>query len=126
MYGAFVKRIPGRHGVLMGECLAMRAGLIFAQESGLRVGLVECDAANAVRGVQGKVQFSLEQTVINDINYLMECVGGGSCHYISRKGNIVAHALAKLAFNYASDCFWMEETPPSISHLVSAELAPIN
>ena len=126
VFGAFAERIPGTYGISMGECLAMRAGLIFARESGLRVGLVECDAVNAVRAVQGKSLSLLERTVVDDINFLMDCAGGGSCQYVSRKGNEVAHALAKLAFKNESDCFWLEEVPPSVYRFVSADMALID
>ena len=47
-----------------------------------------------------------------------------SYSHTKRKGNKVAHGLAKLAANLADCVIWMEEVPPFINHFVQANLAP--
>ena len=42
-----------------------------------------------------------------------------------REGNKVTHGLSKLAINLAECVIWMEEVPPTIYHLVQADLAPL-
>ena len=53
----------------------------------------------------------------------MELAGGGSCDFISRQGNKVAHTLAKLAFSCDHDCFWLEDFPSSVAPFVVADMA---
>ena len=41
-----------------------------------------------------------------------------SVSFVSRKVNMVAHNLAKLALSSVKDCFWLEFCPPSMKSLV--------
>lgn len=41
-----------------------------------------------------------------------------SYSHTKRKGNKVAHGLARLALNLSDTIVWMEDIPPSISHFV--------
>ena len=44
----------------------------------------------------------------------------------SREGNIVAHNLAKLAFNFTSCVIWMEDVPLDVMTSYQADLAGIS
>ena len=47
------------------------------------------------------------------------------CHSLShtrRRGNNVAHALARRALNCNSYLVWLEEVPPDITHVVLTDL----
>ena len=112
--------------MLLAECLAIRAGLVFAMESGLRVQVVESDAVNAVQAIMSADPFITMGPVIDDIKFLLNMVGGGTCCHVSRKGNMVAHSLAQFAFSIDQDSFWLEDFPSCVSRYVSADLALIS
>ena len=123
--GAFSKRVQGCLDVQTAECLAIRAGLIFAMESGLRVAEVESDALNVVRAIQSSSNLSTDEPVLEDIRFLLNAAGGGSCCHVSRNGNMVAHSLATVAFSLGEDCFWLEDFPLCISSFVQADKASL-
>ena len=121
--GAFSKRIRSVSDVLLAECLAIRTGLVFAMESGLRVSTVESDALNAVQAIIGSDILSSIGTVVEDINFLLKSAGGATCCHVSRLGNKAAHSLAKYALLCEQDCYWMEEVPPGCIAFVQADKA---
>ena len=123
--GAFAKRIQGVHSPLMAELYAIREGLRFAIESGLRASCIESDSANAITAINGLRSKAAEETIVQDIRMLLVNNGGGICQSISRQGNNVAHLLAQFSFVSPGDCFWLEETPSCVLDAVNAEMALI-
>lgn len=93
--GAFSRRISGCFSPFAAECLALREGLLFAKNRGLRVSLLESESCNAVRAINGAFLFAAECPIINDVKLLMEEAGCGTCSHIPRKCNMAAHTLAK-------------------------------
>lgn len=121
--GAFAKRYMGRVDAHLAESLAIRAGLVFALESGLRVKELESDALNVIQAIYGGCSSHEDGLVIDDINFLLNLAGGINCSHVKRECNMVAHSLAQFAFSIIDDCFWLEDYPISIESLVQAELA---
>ena len=53
--------------------------------------------------------------VCQDIQSLLRQVNHGTCQFISRNGNKVAHSLASFALRYPSDMYWVDLCPRFIS-----------
>ena len=123
--GAFSVKFPGFFDVLLGELVALRTGLSFAHDSGFNISEVEGDSLNAIRAVTGLPSPDHAGTMANDIRRLLALTGGGSCKYVPRSGNKVAHHLARMAYSVNDDCFWQEDYPPNIHKYVMADLASV-
>ncbi|KAK2645878.1 hypothetical protein Ddye_021073 [Dipteronia dyeriana] len=59
--------------------------------------------------------------IIDDISDLMLSSPQCKVCFISRKANMAAHFLAKIGLSLETDCFWMEEVPPSVVPIVLGE-----
>ena len=108
---AIFKPLQGDFSAELGEFLALREGLLLAKSLNLNLKLAEVDAivvANAVNNsdiVNCNANF-----IVNDIQALLQEVGGCVCNAISRNGNTLAHVLASMAFSYKKEQSWLNAT----------------
>ena len=56
--------------------------------------------------------------LVEDAKLLEKSFSELSYSHTKRKGNKVAHGLARLVLNLSDTIVWMEDIPPSISHFV--------
>ena len=82
----------------------MRAGLLFARDSGLSLQVVESDSKEAVQAVCNKVFTGSAGSVVNDIQELMRLVGGSQFCHARRETNKVA-LLQSMVFLPIAICF---------------------
>ncbi|PON67419.1 hypothetical protein TorRG33x02_264600 [Trema orientale] len=102
------------------KLLAIRNGLQFATQNGIEVDVIECDALRAAQGINLFSTFAADASIILDIKSLMTCANCGTCQFILRLGNRVAHELAVFAFSIPSNCYWIDCIPTFISsHVVT-------
>ncbi|GMN49419.1 hypothetical protein TIFTF001_018583 [Ficus carica] len=120
---AFAKCVAGYSDSTTDECAAIREGLIFALESGFRNVEVESDSLMAVKHIKNVDSMAAMGSVIDDIVLLLNSVGSGSCCYIPRAVNMAAHTLARRAFAFSVDRFWLEETPDCILDVIANDLS---
>ena len=77
---------------------AIRDGLVLVKGLyGICISSVKSDCLNAVSMIKRGGGLSSEDLIFSDIVSLLKCGGDGLCYYISRRGNQVAHTLAKMS-----------------------------
>ena len=123
--GAFTRRITGRFDAFTAELVAIRTGLLFAEDCGLKIFVTESDSFNAVKAVKDCSPRCLEGAIVDDINFLLGRASGQGCQFVSRNGNKVAHTLAQAAFSSLLDLSYVEDYPPFIHELILADMASI-
>lgn len=64
--GAFSKKIHGSFTPFVVEFLAPHEGLLFAQDSGIRVSFVESDSLNAASAVNDNCPLATEFPILNN------------------------------------------------------------
>ena len=79
---AVAKRFHGRFDVETVELLAIKEGLKLAESWGIPIYEAESDSLRAIQGI------------ISDIKRLCEIVSCGSCQFVFRNDNNLAHLLA--------------------------------
>ena len=91
---AFTRRLPSPYEPLVAECMAIREGLVIANQYGVRISEVENNSLTAVQDIN-KLSVSLFlDSIVYDIRKLLSELGGGTCRYISRNRNVGGHTLA--------------------------------
>ena len=110
--GAFVRSWPILLDPFMAECLAIREGLKGVCDRGLQVHCVESDSLVAIYKYSSN---SILDSIISYIRCLLIELGGGSCDYIPRQGNVVAHSLARESITLSTNMFWSHDYSRCIS-----------
>ena len=107
------------------EALAASRALELAADIGLDKVILEGDSKVVTQALEIEaVGLAAYGLLIRDACTLARNFSEVSYSHTKRKGNKVAHGLAKLAANLADCVIWMEEVPPFINHFVQANLAP--
>ncbi|PON69874.1 hypothetical protein TorRG33x02_258310 [Trema orientale] len=108
---------------LTAKLCIIRVGLVFASKIGVCIKIVENDSINAIAMVNSPGGLSSNDLVANDIRSLMRLGKGGTCNFIPRLGNEIAHALAKYVSSISTTMCWREEIPNCIDLLVAKDLS---
>ncbi|PON72575.1 Ribonuclease H-like domain containing protein [Trema orientale] len=93
----FAKSFAFSHGPYTAELFALREALSWCRDQSLSVKFVESDCLNAIKAINSQTGLSNDDILIGDIQYLFADCGVGSCCYVARESNKVAHTLAKLS-----------------------------
>ena len=101
---AFTKRLASPFAPLVAETTAVREGLRLMMANGLRAAYVETDCLVVSKAINNDISIPVIDSVISDINSLLLELGSGSCHYIPRAGNEVAHTLAQESITLLVTC----------------------
>ncbi|KAL5801319.1 hypothetical protein ACOSQ3_032951 [Xanthoceras sorbifolium] len=105
------------------EAVAILRGLVFAAELGVRIGVIESDAASVVKLINGDLVSNSEiGIVIHDIKRVLSNFHGAIVDFVPRLANTVTHGLAKLALVSVSDCFLVDDIPPCVESCVLADM----
>ncbi|KAL5826311.1 hypothetical protein ACOSQ4_018108 [Xanthoceras sorbifolium] len=118
-----VDTISGLLPPIVAEAKAILLGLSVAIEGGFSFLLIKSDYAAVIQLLsESKLPISTVGLVINDIQDTLR-LSSASVHFlhVSRKGNVVAHSLAKLAISINSFLVWVEDIPPIIGSLVELD-----
>ena len=117
------KEVRGVFTSYAAECLALREGLLLAQNCSLRILSMELDSLQAVQAIKNSSLRENVGTIVRDIRELLVIGSGGiSSNHISREGNKVAHLLAKYSFSSQSDISSCDVIPLFIRDLVVSDL----
>ncbi|KAL2932257.1 hypothetical protein RDABS01_037667 [Bienertia sinuspersici] len=120
---AMVSLRKGDYAVDIAEAMAARFALKIAWESGLRSVILETDNLKLFQHLKkAKVEASAFGIVVKDILQLATLCTSCSFSHVRRKGNQVAHKLAKLSKDCNEERIWIEELPEQLYHLVSDDL----
>ncbi|KAK4840523.1 hypothetical protein QYF36_010958 [Acer negundo] len=104
---------------LIVEALEMWHGIVLAVENGLVPFHIETDSLQVPDLVnKGQVSPVEVGSTISLILSSLEKALGCVVSHISRKGNLVAHNLAKLALSLVKDSCWLDAYPPCVEQLV--------
>ncbi|PON82316.1 hypothetical protein TorRG33x02_219320 [Trema orientale] len=115
---ALARRVNGVLSVENTELIALREGLRFAIDAGCPPSIAECDALKIVNGLKSLNPLAVNAPLFSNVLSFMSFARCGSCHYIFRCGNRVAHNLASHIFTRPSDIYWVESIPAFISSFV--------
>jgi ribonuclease HI len=104
------------------EALAAVQTLILCRELGLPKIQLKGDAANVVKALNSKTEdWSRSGHIIKDACFLKQQFLFCEIIYVGRKGNNVAHNLAKLAASMGLERQWRDECPDCISEIIREE-----
>lgn len=112
--------VNGNKDAEIAEALAARHALSTAIEAGLSRVILEVDNMKVFSHLQkGQKESSGFGIILDDIrNLARQCTDIRFSH-VGRKGNVVAHKLAKLSCNFEELRVWIEEVPSEILSAVS-------
>ena len=95
------------------EALAYQQLVVFAMEAGFLELVVEGDNNTMMRAISGlSCHNSLLGHIYDDICVYLNGMQQTSVSCIKRRGNMVAHSLAKYARNIDDVVYWIEDSPP--------------
>ncbi|KAK2661981.1 hypothetical protein Ddye_000555 [Dipteronia dyeriana] len=121
--GSSAQRIQACFTPQIAKAIAILRGVDFARDMGLLPDVVESDALGVVKHINDGTIISADVgLVLSDILHIMCLVGIESVLFVSRKVNMVAHYLSKMALAIDQDRFWVEEFPPDMGNLVQKNL----
>ncbi|KAL5760843.1 hypothetical protein ACOSQ2_019681 [Xanthoceras sorbifolium] len=108
---ASAKPLLGFFPAELGELLALREGLLLAQELNLIIEWVKLDAVNVVSRIFNSPPSSVMDHIVSDVKALFRAVGVSNCHVISRSGNGMTHSLTSLVFSSKEEFCWFNPDP---------------
>lgn len=103
------------------ELLAFRDGLKLAANWAILVNSIECDSLQVVHSIHFACTLSAISPVYEDVKALFRLVSYGSCYFIPREGNRVAHELANSASQNPNQMYWVDSCPMFISNSVRSD-----
>ena len=109
------------------EALACRKALEFSMEAGFSNLVIEGDNSNVMRAISSSVaNNSLFGHIVDDIRHYISSRQLVAFSCVKRKGNMVAHSLARFARNIVDDLYWMEDEPPPVVDALHHDRLHIN
>ncbi|XP_065633571.1 uncharacterized protein LOC136069217 [Quercus suber] len=109
---ALCKKVEAPLGALEVEAKALEAGLLFARDVGLQDVVLEGDSINLVNALRGNCDPpAAVEPIILGIIELSKVFRNIAFSHVCRKGNVLAHLLAKQASNVADFISWIEKNP---------------
>ena len=82
--------------------------------NGLQAKYVETNYLVLSRAINNAISIPVIDSIISDIKSFLSKLGGGSCYYVPRTGNVVAHTLVRESITFISDLSWLSEFPNCI------------
>lgn len=97
------KRIDGYFYPEIAKLLALCDGLQLAANRAIPVSTVECDTLQMINGLSSLQPHAANEFIYRDVKSLLDSVNSGTCFFILRNGNEVAHMLVNFAFSCPGD-----------------------
>ena len=108
-------RHPG--SVDLVEALAVRRAINFAKELSIHQMVIEGDSLRAIQAInEARPIRTMYGRVVNDIIFLPSSMSCSFLH-VKRKGNSLAHALARRAVSSANLNVWLENLPRDLDDI---------
>ena len=120
LMGALSMKLNQQLGSLETEAKAYELGILFARDMGFHEVALEGDSvtvSNAIAGISPPP--SSIASVVCGISSLLSAFRSFSISHVGRKGNKVAHLLAKHAQGVEQFVTWIEESPCFLEHALS-------
>ena len=118
------QQIPLPTTVAQVEALAARRAAAFALEIGITKAILEGDSETIVKELlEPTPSLALHGHLLQDVKSLQNSFNFLSFTHVFRQGNNVAHAMARRAIKQPNLSVWMEDVPPDIRQLVTADSA---
>ena len=109
-------RLPGLVDVV--EALAARTAICFAKELSLHHLVIERDSLRVIQAIiDTRPVQTLYGHIIDEIRFLSSTINCSVLH-VNRKGNKLAHALARRAILSVDTDVWMEDLPRDLDDVV--------
>ncbi|KAK3222428.1 hypothetical protein Dsin_009453 [Dipteronia sinensis] len=113
------QRIEARYSVSVAEALAILRGISFAIYCGYDHLIIESDALGVVNMINSGIEISADiGVIIEDIKCLLQNITDARVKYVSRKANVVAHSLSKLALTLDVSYFWLDSFPLAVERCI--------
>ncbi|XP_030937594.1 uncharacterized protein LOC115962854 [Quercus lobata] len=125
LMGALSMKLNQQLGSLEAEAKAYELGILFARDMGFREIALKGDSvmvSNAIAGISPPP--SSIASIVGGISSLLSAFCSFSISHAGRKGNQVAHLLAKHAQGVKQFVTWIEESPCFLEHALSADVVP--
>ncbi|KAK3225999.1 hypothetical protein Dsin_005861 [Dipteronia sinensis] len=120
---AGVYRVQSRNSSQIAEALAILCGIEFAIDIGQVPIEIQSDAFGVVKFVNEKVTpLADTRIILSDIQELLCIVPIVSVSYVSRKADMVAHCLVKIALTISENHFWLEAYPPIVEKWILGDV----
>ena len=101
------------------KAMAETRAIEFAAEVGVDRIVIEGDSSVVTEALRfNNARLASYGLLVEDAKLLEKSFSELSYSHTKRKGNKVAHGLARLVLNLSDTIVWMEDIPPSISHFV--------
>ena len=106
------------------EALAAAKAVSFAAEIGITKAVLEGDSFTIMNALSSdRHSLALFGLIINDVKFSAENFDQLHYSHVKRECNILAHCLARHAFDILDFLVWMEDVPPQFSVVLQADLA---
>lgn len=107
---------------LAAEAMAAYFGVIVGHEQGVQHLILEGDAKQKTNAIQDECKnHSLIGHLIDDVKTGLNVYSKWKVEHVHREANKVAHNLAKLAIQQATDSVWLDEGPSCIGDILLVE-----
>ncbi|XP_065638086.1 uncharacterized protein LOC136071113 [Quercus suber] len=121
--GALSQKIALPHSVELAEALAARRAVVFAQELSIANVLVEGDCLKVVSALRDPAGcHTLYGHIVEDTHCLASQFQSYGFSHVRRRGNLLAHALARRAVSSADFDVWVEELPVELESIFQTDL----
>ncbi|KAK1557174.1 hypothetical protein Q3G72_019476 [Acer saccharum] len=101
------------------EAMALLPGIAFMEDASLLSAIVEFDALGVLNLINTRNPTSVYiGLVMQGILACMQHGVVGTMSFVTRKANVVAHNLSKLAVTITDDCFWLKNYPHCVDKFV--------
>ena len=122
--GSLSKQIPQAYNPLEIEAMAIATTMQFALDLGFQHAILETDSLVLVKALHDDIEFLLAVgLVLNEIRSMVNLFNELHYSHVKRESNIVAHKLAHHAICVSGAVVWMEDVPPLLFPVVSADIA---
>ncbi|KAA3472112.1 reverse transcriptase [Gossypium australe] len=120
--GACTYQINDAADAFVAESRACERAILFAIDMGFRKIMVEGDSLTVIKKIRAELDDrSVIRPIIRNIRMLAKGFEQISFSFIPRKGNRVAHTLAAEGHRWPLPCYWVEEVPECVNHIVEAD-----
>ena len=117
---AFTIKLPTLYDPTVAEALAVRESLRSLKTLGMQADVIETDSQVVARAINSEILVSVIEYLVFDNKSLFSELGGGTCHFVPRKSNEVAHMLARESVTFANNMTWLYECPSCILHCITS------